>query len=465
MFVNGSSLIRTRFFTSTYGCFHVGDIRTALFNYFFAKRYDGSFTLPRSNKKIQDGLKWLGINWDEGPCYRDNKAYEKVAVSLIESGHAYPDPASGEARGTHRNLTPANALELYYDSGWQIRFKIQEDSLILDDLIVGKKRFDTSQKPDPVIIYTDGSPSENFRTAVDDAHMKITHVIRSSDLEATPTQVFIIHAMGYMPPFYAHLPLLSYKDNKLSKRKILGSREQMRALDELGNGDATPATLDFYQTLGFKPNAIINYLVRLDNDMASLESLKKISLKKPKTQFSPQELLELNYQYMQEDVNEGKTLCCLKFLRDAGVITELGTLELLHKLRRIVELCNQRIKCYSDILTYATFFFKKPTAFDSTDVNEYITSKALCYMDVMTQFFRFIREWNSKSILEQTKKNIKDMKDVVFAIRVALCGSNLQIPLFRLMEILGKDECLSRLYYFQEKFGGRNSHLPALSYC
>src|SRR5579859_1833984 len=170
MYVNGKTLIRTRFAPSPSGWLHIGSLRTALFNYLYAKRYGGSFILRIDDtdvarnakeyiKPILDGLKWLGITWDES--YQQShriKHYREVAEGLIKLGLAYPDPSNGKEenkpyRGIYRNIPAETALELYDDTGWCLRFKMPDnEEIILDDLVKGEIKWNTSQFGDSVII-------------------------------------------------------------------------------------------------------------------------------------------------------------------------------------------------------------------------------------------------------------------------------------------------------------------------
>lgn len=490
MFVNGKTLVRTRFAPSPTGYLHIGGVRTALFNYLYAKRYDGSFILRIDDtdkgrniqaaiKPIMDGLQWLKINWDDGPIFQSGRIehYEEIAKDMIKKGLAYPDPSGPSEddvnpyRGNNRNLYPDRCMELWDDTGWAIRFKMPDDEIIVDDLIRGPVRWNCKRIGDPIILRNTGVATYNFATAIDDIEMKISHVIRGEEhLSNTAIQVAIQHALNYVPPFFAHVPFVCEPGSKkkLSKRDTLKfiTPEIIDKLRELGfsqseilaREELNPAILSYYQVLGYKPSGIANYLARLgwslddETEIMSMEDLvKNFSLErvgKSPSQFDPKKLLWVNSHHTNLDSLDVKTHECSRILSEAKLLNTPATQQDFYRVKDVVKVCGERIKCYSDILSQGGFFFKKPQ-YNQNDVDKYLTTDMMRSLDILTQMFKLLPEWSHNALekcmrdyMEEHKLN----KELIFAVRVALCGHNIGPSLFDTMELMGKEECLSRIY-------------------
>ncbi len=312
--------VRTRFAPSPTGYLHIGGVRTALFNWLFARRHGGQFILridntdqernrPEALQPILDGFQWLGIHWDEGPnvggAYgpyfqaERNHLYVAAALKLLEAGKAYPcyatkeqldaDRKSAEAqkksyvhRGQHRNTPAAENVKLYEAQPTTIRLKVPDgQTVVVDDQICGKVEVRTDLISDPVILRSDGSALYNFATVIDDEAMKITHIIRAKEhLSNTPVQVLVYQALGVTPPIFAHVPVVNApkSNKKLSKRdmakfmtpdvvttlRTVGAvasdwtDEQIR-----GNENLNPATVAYYRAMGYLPESLVNYFGRL----------------------------------------------------------------------------------------------------------------------------------------------------------------------------------------------------------
>src|SRR5262245_20993336 len=268
--------IRTRFAPSPTGYLHIGGVRTALFNWLLTRRLGGQFVLriddtdqernrPEALQPILDGFKWLGIDWDEGAevggpygPYRQsqrNDLYVEAAMKLLAAGHAYPDyssPAELEAarkavkgnyihRGANRDNAPEKNQALYAEKPAVLRLKVPAGrTLVVNDLICGQVEQKTDLLSDPVILRADKSALYNFATVVDDAAMKITHVIRAREhLSNTPVQVLLYEALGQLLPQFAHVPLVNYKGKKMSKRDLPPlTADERSKLHMLGWSDA-----------------------------------------------------------------------------------------------------------------------------------------------------------------------------------------------------------------------------------
>lgn len=311
--------VRTRFAPSPTGYMHIGGMRTAFFNWLYARHMGGVFILriddtdeARNQESalgpILRAFRWLGLNWDEGPeaggehgpYYQSQRKslYQAAADKLVASGHAYRDYSTKEENDADRAeadrakrpyLNVRRSLELTagqqaaYDADgrpWVLRFLVPRgETLVLDDIIRGRVEWDTSLISDPVIVRGNGTPLYNFATVVDDAQMQITHVIRAEEhLSNTPTQVLIHRALGHELPQFAHVPYVAAPGSKekLSKRKIESYRKNpqfkrmFERADEVfpkigiqGSAAVDPVMVEYYERIGYLPAGVLNGLGRL----------------------------------------------------------------------------------------------------------------------------------------------------------------------------------------------------------
>ena len=311
--VAGVAGVRVRFAPSPTGYLHVGGARTALYNWLFARHHGGLFILriedtdvERSTEEsagaILDGMKWLGMEWDEGPYRQAERMhlYREHAERLVAEGTAYYCTCPPEELEGRRKAALAAGQSLKYDGRCRaschpegaLRFRLPETGItIVSDLIHGPVEFDHSQLDDFIIARSDGYPTYNFAAVVDDAAMDITHVIRGDDpLSNTPRQILLYQALGYPLPRFAHIPMILGPDRtRLSKRH-----------------GATSITA--YREMGYLPQAMVNYLVRLgwshgDQEIFSREemiryfSLEKVG--KTPAVFDPQKLEWVNAHYLK----------------------------------------------------------------------------------------------------------------------------------------------------------------------
>lgn len=312
--------VRTRFAPSPTGYLHIGGVRTALFNWLFARKHGGHFILriddtdqqrnvAEALQPILDGFRWLGLDWDEGaeigglhgPYYQSQKLerYQSAMRDLVERGHAYWDYATPEELKAERESAEKEKRSYLYSRTWMaetaadrakfeaqgrkgvVRLKMPRDgSCRFNDLIRGQMEVAWSSEQDHVIQRADGSVLYNLASVVDDEDMKISHVIRAEEhLSNTPRQIFILEGLGYSRPEYAHVPFVAEpgSKNKLSKRKIsqylknpdfkkvyehgksIADRMGLHVSDETFN----PVIVDFYKQVGYLPDAIVNYLMLL----------------------------------------------------------------------------------------------------------------------------------------------------------------------------------------------------------
>ncbi len=313
-------MVRTRFAPSPTGYLHIGGVRTALFNWLFARRHGGQFLLriddtdARRNVEaalapILHGFRWLGIDWDEGPevggpyapYYQSQRlaAYQAAVIKLLAGGFAYRDYAMPEEIQAEREAAQAEKRPFLYSRRWMaetheqqaafeaqgrqavVRLKIpREGKLVIDDLVRGQVEFEWAREQDHVVQRTDGTCLYHLASVVDDYDFKITHVIRAEEhLSNTPRQIFIAQSLGYPLPQYAHLPYVAEpgSKNKLSKRKLdkylknrdfaLVNEHGLAIAKSLGletSADTfNPVIVDFYEQVGYLADAIINYLLLL----------------------------------------------------------------------------------------------------------------------------------------------------------------------------------------------------------
>jgi glutamyl-tRNA synthetase len=313
-------MVRTRFAPSPTGYLHIGGVRTALFNWLFARKHGGQFILriddtdqsrnvDEALQPILDGFRWLGIDWDEGPevdgphapyfqSQRTEK-YQAAVKKMLTNGTAYKDYSRTEEIQAERETAQAEKRTFVYSRRWMaetdeqaavfeaegrtavVRLKMpREGTCLIPDLIRGDVEFEWAHEQDMVIQKADGTCLYHLASVVDDAELEISHVIRAEEhLSNTPRQIFISQSLGYELPQYAHLPYVAEpgSKNKLSKRKIPkylknqdfkklydhGERIATRCDRELSEDTFNPVIVDFYRDIGFLPHAIINYLLLL----------------------------------------------------------------------------------------------------------------------------------------------------------------------------------------------------------
>lgn len=508
--------IRTRFAPSPTGYLHIGGVRTALFNWLFTRRHGGKFILriddtdvernrPEALKPILDGFRWLGITWDEGPEMGGSSGpyfqsqrlglYVEAARRLLESGHAYPcyrtkeelDAERKEAekakrayihRGEHRHTPPSECLRLYRDKPTLIRLKVAEDrAVVINDLICGKVEVSTDVIGDPVILRGDGRALYNFATVVDDVGMNITHVIRAREhLSNTPVQVLAYEALGYPTPSFAHVPVVNAPKSKekLSKRKmkqfmtpqVIAQLRDVHAVpvdasdeDIKNREDLNPATVAFYEALGYLPAALVNYFGRLGwslDDKSEIIPLEQMianfSLERVNdspASFDPDKLLWLAGEYMRMLPLEEKVSGVIPFLQRAGLLGEVIDDAARCKIRQVVEACGDRLKIYTDVLQYGAFFFRDPV-YDPQAVEKRLKKEGS--QEVLREAASLLKEVEpfTADKLEATVKAFCEQRgvklgDVNHVLRVATTGVMVGPGVFEILSILGRDESLRRI--------------------
>ena len=478
-----SKKVKVRFAPSPTGDLHVGNIRTALFDWAYARHTGGTFlfriedtdTTRVTDEYIQaaiDTLKWLGLNWDEGPEVGGDNGpylqsqrldiYAEWAQKFLDQKDAYHCYCSAEEleavreaqraanvapgyNGHCRDLT-ADQIAAYKADGRQpvVRMRMPDGGTVFNDLIRGEVAFDHKFVPDFVLVRGDGSPLYTLAVAVDDVLMKVTHVLRGEDLlSSTPRQIRVYQAMGLKPedyPVFAHLPFVMGQDNaKLSKR----------------NGEVSIA---WYRDKGFLPEAICNYLALLgwspgdDRENVTMKELTELftveKVHSSPARFDMKKLEAINGDKIRALTIDEFLNWALPFLTKAGVIT--GSVEEIALVKQALPLIQERIIMLSEVPAMLKFLFVKEFAVEADsvskitdDASKQVLKRSLAELEPLTT-------WSHESIEAALRSSlIEDMglkPRIAFgAVRIATTGSTISPPLFESMELLGKDASLARI--------------------
>ena len=475
--------VKVRFAPSPTGDLHVGNIRTALFDWAYARHTGGTFlfriedtdTTRVTDEYIQaaiDTLKWLGLNWDEGPevggdhgPYLQSQRldiYAKWAQTFLDNKdayHCYCSPDELEAvreaqrkanvapgyNGHCRDLT-AEQIAAYKGEGRGavVRMRMPEGTTTFVDEIRGEVTFDHAFVPDFVLVRADGSPLYTLAVAVDDILMKVTHVLRGEDLlSSTPRQLRVYQAMGVKIedyPVFAHLPFVMGQDNaKLSKR----------------NGEVSIA---WYRQMGYLPEAICNYLALLgwspgdDRENITMAELCELftveKVHSSPARFDMKKLEAINGDKIRALTIDEFLTWSLPFLKDAGIIT--GSDSEIALVRLALPLIQERIVTLSEVPAMLAFLFTKEFAVDEaarpkiadTDSKK-ILKRALSDLTPLSSWDHVAIEGVLRASLIE-EMGLKP-RIAFTALRIAATGSTISPPLFESMELLGKEVCLERI--------------------
>jgi len=451
-----------RFAPSPTGFLHIGGARTALFNWLLARNRGGKFILRiedtdqvRSTKEsidaILEGMTWLGLDWDEGPVYQTDRMamYREHAERLLRENKAYYCYCTPEELEEKRQKALKEKRKPKYDGSCRgvqnpvpgrspaIRFKApQEGKTVLPDLIKGTVEFENAEMDDLVILRSDGWPTYNFSVVVDDATMGITHVIRGDDhVNNTPRQILLYQAFGYPLPQFAHVPMILGADKaRLSKRH--GATSVMA-----------------YKDMGYLPQALVNYLVRLgwsygDQEVFTMEELiQKFSLEnvgKSAGVFNPEKLNWLNGVYLRQEKPETLAELLLPFLEGKGLKPRS-----MGWLGEVVKTLQERSKTLVEMADMAEFYFRDDFQVDEKAEKKHLTPTIKEPMEMFLERLKLVAEVDEKSLEEMFKeivvqKNIK-LGAIAQAVRVAITGKSVSPGIYEVMRILGKEEVLKRL--------------------
>ncbi|MEE3347652.1 MAG: glutamate--tRNA ligase [Nitrospinota bacterium] len=461
-----SDPVKVRFAPSPTGFLHIGGVRTALFNWLFARHHGGQFVLriedtdhERSTEdsiaEILESMRWLGLDWDEGP-YRQTerqKLYSQKVDQLFKEGKAYCCYCTPEVLDQKRSEAQKKGLKPKYDGTCRertdtpegapsvVRFKAPlEGSVVVEDLLRGKVVFDIAELDDLILQRTNGSPTYNFVVVVDDADMGITHVVRGDDhLSNTPRQCLLYDALNFPRPRFAHISMILGQDKaRLSKRH-----------------GATSALA--YRDMGYLPSALINYLARLgwshgDQEIFSLEEMiRHFSFDSVHTSaavFDPDKLSWLNEHYIKTTPPEDLARHLEPFLIRSGILEEGHGLDFA-EISRVIPSLNQRAKTLVEMAEKSAFYFKKGVEFDDKAKTKFLTDEARPLLEKAIAGLSQLENFSSEEI-ELLFKKIVEEEDIKLGklaqpVRVALTGTTVSPGIYDVILLLGKDETLARL--------------------
>ncbi len=458
------SQIRTRFAPSPTGYLHLGSARTALYNWAYARRTGGVFVLrvedtdrdrstAASEQAVLEGMRWLGLDWDEGP-YRQSESserYRAVIDSLLERGRAYRcvctrdsleerkarDVAAG-GKGVYDGR--CRDLDLGPDCGEHtVRIRLPEEGMLgFEDLVFGPSGQDASQVGDAIIQRSDGTPLYNLAVVVDDLDMRITHVIRGADHHPnTPLQVGIYRALGAEPPVFAHVPLIvGESGKKLSKRRDNVSIQQFR--------DA-----------GHLREALVNWIVRLGwshgddeifslDDIAKLFDLEHVGRSAARAETAKLEWLGQHYlKALDADDLFERVRPHLERVADGPVEDGPG-------LRRLLDLLRERSHTLVEMAEQARWLVRDELEYDEKAVHKHLRPAAVPLLAALRAALADADPWNEPALekvfeaVAAEQGNVKIGK-LAQPARVAVTGRAVSPGIYETLEAVGRDRCLARL--------------------
>ncbi len=453
--------VRLRFAPSPTGYLHVGGARTALFNWLLARKIRGTFILriedtdvARSTQEsvdaILDAMKWLGLDWDEGPFYQSERfpLYKEYVDRLLVEGKAYRCYCTTEELEARREKAMAEGRKPKYDGTcrgldheipgkpYVVRYRAPQDGVTaFNDLIKGPISFNNDELDDLIIQRTDGTPTYNFVVVIDDATMGITTVIRGDDhVNNTPRQILLYQALGYPVPEFAHVPMILGADKtRLSKRH--GATSVMA-----------------YKEMGFLPEALVNYLVRLgwshgDQEIFTREELiEKFAIEQVGRSagvFNPDKLLWLNAHYIKAGDPERLADLLVPFLKERGVDTEAGP-----ALPAVVKTLQERAKTMLEMADGAVFYYRDDFAYDAAAVEKHATPAVLALLSSLSERLEQLPEYGHEA-LEALFKGFCEEQGIKFGqigpvVRIALSGGTVSPGIYEVIEVLGRDRTMAR---------------------
>ncbi|MBN2235978.1 MAG: glutamate--tRNA ligase [Bacteroidales bacterium] len=496
-----SERIRLRFAPSPTGPLHMGGVRTALYNYLFAKKMGGKFILriedtdqtrfvPGAEEYIKESLAWCGIDFDEGTNgkgeygpYRQSERkelYAAYAQNLIDSGWAYyafdtPEQLDQlrveaenqkqvftyniESRERLNNslvLEPSEVEEkLKAGEGYVIRFKMPEgEELVFTDLIRGEVRVQTSSLDDKVLFKSDGMPTYHLANIVDDHLMEISHVIRGEEwLPSAPLHLFLYKAFGWQAPEFAHLPIIlkPIGKGKLSKRD--GDKMGFPVFPIQWNDTQSGETFSGYREDGYFADAFVNMLALLgwnpgtEQEIFSMEELiSAFSLErvgKSGSKFDPEKTKWFNQQYLRMRTNTQLAELYQKELTKKGITIETEQLEL------VVDLVKERAIFITDFWEQSFFFFQAPTAFNEKLAKKRWKENTPEIILQVKTIFEKANLWEAQALHDEVATYIEQKElgfgAVMNALRLAIVGDGIGPDLFQIIAFIGKADAVKRL--------------------
>ena len=471
--------VRVRFAPSPTGYLHVGGARTALFNWLFARKHGGVFILrvedtdqARSTEEsvtaIFDGMRWLGLSWDEGPGAAEPHApyfqtqrlaiYNAYAEKLIAAGRAYRCYLTAEELAANREEQTRRGEQPHYERSWSeaksarlseaeragmrhvIRFRAPAGgTIVVQDVLRGDVSFDVATMvEDYVLVKGDGVPTYNFAVVIDDATMDVTHVIRGDDhLSNTPKQIAVYEALGLPVPIFCHLPMILGADkSKLSKRH--GTTSVQKFADD-----------------GFLPEALVNYLVRLgwshgDQEYFTREEMiEKFSLEalnKSAAVFDFAKLEAMNMQYIKEADRDRLVTLLTPRWQAMGIEVAGRDRAWLHG---VLETLVERSRTLVQLAEGARFYFDLPLVYDPAAVEKQLTPEGLAHLAGLRERLAALAAWDVTALEALFKAYAEEkgakLGQVIQPMRVAMTGKTTSPGMYEVLALLGRDLALARL--------------------
>lgn len=482
--------IRTRFAPSPTGFLHIGGVRTALFNWLFARHNGGQFILRIDDtdqqrhvedavSKILNGFRWIGIDWNEGPevggsfgpYYQSERAehYRRASARLLESGHVYRDYSTDAERAADKQAAErekrayrfrrkelSDRLAAQFEAEARphaLRFQVPPGrTLVLHDLIKGDVEFSTDEIGDFPIVRPDGSPLYNFASVVDDVDMQITHVVRADEhLSNTFPQLLVFEALGVALPEFAHVPYVAEPGSKakMSKRKLAEYEKQ-----------GILVYLHQYIEKGYLPDAVVNYLARLgwsydasQEIFTRPELIEKFTLEKVNSSpaaHDQDKLFWIEGEWMKTLPLAQKVEGVVPFLRREGLVEEPLGEPARARIESVLEALGDRLKVFSDILKLGRFFFAGAMTYEREAVKKRLrkdgVSEMLRELDaLLAEVKPFDVATLEQAVHDYAEKSGRKMGDVVNPLRVAVTGQGVGPGLYDCLVILGRTTSRERI--------------------
>ena len=453
--------IRTRFAPSPTGYLHVGGARTALYSWLYARKHGGKFILriedtdltrstAESVNAILEGMTWLGLEYDEGPFYQTDRfaRYDEVIRKLLDEGKAYRCSCSKERLDKLREEQMARKEKPRYDGYCRnrdvspdephvIRFRNPtEGEVIIDDLIRGRIIVSNRELDDLIIRRSDGSPTYNLTVVVDDWDMGITHVIRGDDhINNTPRQINILKALGAPIPKYAHVPMILGEDgSRLSKRH--GATSVME-----------------YRNMGYLPEALLNYLVRLgwshgEQEIFSVDEMIEYfeleNVNRAPSTFNPEKLLWLNQQYIMKDDPARIAHLLSPHMGERDIDPATGP-----DLVDVVKLLQERASTLVEMAEQAEFFYRDFEEYEPKAAKNHLRPVAREPLEALREALAQLKDWTPEA-LQATISGVAEklglkMGKVGMPLRVAVSGKGASPSLDATLALLGREKTLARI--------------------
>jgi glutamyl-tRNA synthetase len=453
--------IVTRFPPSPTGYLHLGNARTAIFNWLYARRMKGKFILriedtdtERSTQAaidaIFEALEWLGIDWDEGPYYQTKRLeiYDSYIKRLIDSGQAYYCTCSPEEIETMRQKAMATGGKPKYDGtcrnkelskteGAVVRLKAPlSGTTVVEDVIKGNIVFQNEELDDFILCRSDGIPTYNYAVVIDDMTMQVNTIIRGDDhVMNTPKQILIYKALDCPLPVFGHVPMVLGTDkSRFSKRH-------------------GAVSVSAYRDMGYLPDAMLNYLVRLgwshgDQEFFSRPELIEVfdleHIGRSAGVFDPEKLLSLNADHIRATPTDQLVEPLAPFLKSHGIEVQDNDM-----LKKVIETLHARSRTLEEMAQNALFYFEDDIEYEGKAAKKFLKPAVLEALGLLIEQFKILADFSEEN-LENAFKAVMDqtglkLGKIAQPVRVALTGRTASPGIFEVTAILGKENVISRL--------------------